>query len=529
LDDQQRLAVALRRHAAIAPLLQPDLPRGQRTALVAQLAALYGVSPQSLWRWLQRFRSGGCRLEALMPPPHRADRGRLRALPAEALQQAIRLRQELPERSTTTIIAMLELAQPHWRGHLHRSTLDRHFRRLGLSRRQLGRPDRPLRRFASAHRGDLWIADHCIPGLRWRDGDQVADAILFAVLDHATRLAVGSRFVPNRQAIFVEEVLQDAFSRYGLPKALFLDNAQELSAAPLREACARLGIRLIHSTAGHPESRGALERFFRTVQACFVPEMAAKAMIPILPELNRFWLAWLEEFYHDQPHDGLGHHTSPRQAWEADPAPLPRLDPATIQAAFLLRVTRRVDRTALVRLQGRTYLCPDGLVGQTVQVRYHPARVESVEIWQHDRLLAVAPRYLPPTQVPRQDPPAPRPTPQHTLVDLLDQTRQQRLREQLAAPQILPPPAADFTEAHAAAILEQTLGRNLHERELVWLADAWRRDGGWDPQLLTSTLQAYCARFGTRRHLSWYLQAISQAHLQARQHTRSDAKEDRHV
>lgn len=519
MDDDRRLQVALQRYAAISPLVEGRVPPGQRTAWATQLAALHHVSRPTIWRWLRRFRQGGGSLEVLKPPAHRADRGVPRRLPPEALEEAIRLRQELPERSTTTLIAMLELRHPEWRGRLARATLDRHLRLRGLSRRQLARPDRPLRRFASPHRNDLWIGDFCSPALRVREGEQTTGAILFALLDHATRFAVGARFVPTRQAVFVEQIVRDAITRYGLPKALFVDNGAELSGSLLSTGCTHLGIRLIHSSVGHPESRGALERFFRTVQASFVPEMAAKASDPpTLAELNRFWFAWLEDFYHLQPHDGLGAHTCPRRAWEADPTPLRRLDPLTVQAAFLLRVHRRVDRTALVRCRGRTYLCPDALVGQRVEVRYHPNRPESVEIWQDGRFLRTAFLYTPPAHVPRVPAPAPRPAPTITLLDLLEEQRQQRLQQALADPlEPLPPPPPRFTEAHAAALLEHALHRNLSERELAWLAEAWRRDGGWDPQLTATALHTYCLQFGTRRHLSFYLDHISQTHLRARQ------------
>lgn len=518
MDDDRRMQLALRRYAAISPLAENRVPPGQRAAWATHLAALHHVSPQTIWRWLHQFRCGGGNLQALMPPAHRSDYGVPRRLPPQALEEAARLRQDLPQRSTTTIIAMLELQHPQWRGHLARATLDRHLRRMGLSRRHLCRPDRPLRRFAALRRNDLWIADFCFPALRVREGEDSTGATLFAILDHATRFAVGARFVPRHQALFVEHVLRDAITRHGLPKALFVDNGAELSGSLLTTGCTHLGIRLIHSSVGHPESRGALERFFRTVQDSFVPEMAAKASLPTLAELNRFWFAWLEEFYHARPHDGLGHSTSPSQAWDADPTPLRRLDPLAVQAAFFLRVHRRVDRTALVRCRGRTYLCPDALVGQQVEVRYHPDLPGSVEIWQDGRFLQTAPLYTPPTHVPRVPTPAPQPAPTTNLLDLLDQQRQQRLHQALAAPTApAPPPAPRFTEAHAAALLEHTLGRNLSERELAWLAEAWRRDGGWDPQLTSAALTTYCLQFGTQRHLSFYLDHISHTHLRTRQ------------
>lgn len=125
----------------------------------------------------------------------------------------------------------------------------------------------------------------------------------------------------------------------------------------------------------------------------------------------------------------------------------------------------------------------------------------------------MAPRYLPPENVPHQQKAPPRPTPQESLLDLLDRERQQDLRQHLAA---VPTAGAHFTEAMAAALLEQALGRNLEGRELQWLAEGWRHSGGWSADLTARAVTAYLARFGPGRHLAYYLEFIQTAHLKAR-------------
>jgi putative transposase len=517
MDEPQRLQRALRRHAAISRLAVDRTPPGGRTALVAELACTHGVAPQTIWRWWARWRRAGERLEGLMPPERRRDAGTLRAFPAAALDEAVRLREEEPRRSTTTRIELLTRLHPEWQGQIHRSTLDRHLRRLGKTRRRLAHAGRVLRRFESAARNDLWIADFCLPALSFQEDGETHRAILFAVIDHCTRFVPVARFVPSRQALFVEEALQSGFARCGLPQVLFVDNGAELTGSLVQSGCTHLGIRLVRSHVGHPESRGAIERFFRTAQESFVPEMAAKAMIPTLPELNRFWDAWLEAFYHGRPHAALrvgDRERSPRQAWEEHPAPLRRLDPVHVEAAFLLRAPRRVDRTSLIHWEHRSYLCDDSLAGEKVEIRYHPAHPESVQLWRDGHFLQVAFRYLPPAHLPRQDAPPPRPLPQESLLDLLDRERQQRLRQAVAPPAGAPAPV--FTEALAAALLEERLGRNLSEREQHWLAESWRRDGGWDAATTAAAIDTYLARCGRGSHVAYYLEFITQAHLRAR-------------
>jgi transposase InsO family protein len=370
MDEARRQKIALERYGAIHRLVEADaLSRQARRGLARELASASGHAPQTLWRWAQRFRAGGYHLEALLPPAHRRDRGKLVAFPAAVLAEAVRLREEEPQRSTTTLIELIRRLHPDWDVQILRPTLDRHLRVLGKTRRRLARPNRPLRRFQKSARNALWIADFCFPKLSWRDGQEIRGAIVLAFLDHHSRKVVAGGFVASRQAVVVEEMLKQAIATHGLPAALFVDNGAELVGSLIKSGCMHLGIQHVRADVGEPEGRGAIERFYRTFQDAFVPEMAAKAMIPTLDELNRFWQAWLEEFYHARPHSALG-GLSPRQAWEQDRTPLTRVDPLTLDGALLVRQSRRVDKTALVSWDGRKYLCEDALVGDRVEIRF---------------------------------------------------------------------------------------------------------------------------------------------------------------
>ena len=514
MDEQQRLKIALRRYAAISGLVDAEIPPGGQAEVLRELGATHGHHPDTLWRWARRFRQGG--LDGLKPPLRRADAGTLKALSPEILSEAVRLREEEPRRSTLTLIALLERLHPQWRGKIARPTLDRHLRRLGKTRKRLAHPSRVLRRFAKAARNDLWVADFCLPQLAFQQGEQQHRAILLAIIDHTTRYLPASAFVPTRQAVFVEDLLRRAIAHAGLPRAFFVDNGAELTGSLVAGGCTHLGIRHIRSSVGEPESRGVVERFFRTVQESFVPEMAAKAMLPTLEELNRYWDAWVE-FYHGKPHAAL-EGKGPREAWESDPAPLRHVDPVTVDGAFLIREPRKVNKTSLVSWDGRPYLCADALVGERIEIRYHPARTEYLQIWKDGRFLQVAPRYYLPENVPHQSRPPHAPTPRENLLDLLDNERQQALVNQRAK---LPQTAVitgghPFTEALAAAVLEAALGRNLEARELEWLAESWRRAGGWQADLTERAITLYRNRFGPGRHLAYYLEFIVEAHLKAR-------------
>ena len=154
-----------------------------------------------------------------MPPLRRADVGALRAFSPAALDEAVRLPEEEPRRSTATLIQLLVRLHPEWAGQLHRPTLDRPLRRLGKTRKHLAYDGRVPRRYAKAARNDLWVADFCLPALSFQEAGETHRAILLGIIDHKTRHIVGGRFAPTRQALFVAEVLRAAIAAHGLPRA----------------------------------------------------------------------------------------------------------------------------------------------------------------------------------------------------------------------------------------------------------------------------------------------------------------------
>src|SRR4051794_8939188 len=159
----------------------------------------------------------------------------------------------------------------------------------------------------------------------------------------------------------------------------------------LLRACAKLGIRLIHSTPGRPQGRGKIERFFRTVREQFLVEITGEPttgdgadqgrhQVADLDELNRLFTAWVETVYHRRVHSETGH--PPLQRWHGGgPFPLPT--PAALAEAFLWEAHRTVSKTALVSLQGNTYQVDPLLVGHRVELVFDPFDLTTVTVRLH--------------------------------------------------------------------------------------------------------------------------------------------------
>lgn len=173
-NDDRATEEALFRYGVISPLLEPGLNRAEqsrrRREILSRPHALPGgghrrVSARTLRRWLKAYREGG--FEALKPKPRR-DRSSPRAISPQVLARAVALKEELPARSVRQIVDMLVMdpETPVGADRLKVSTLARHLRLLGKTRRLLAQPAKTFRRFEEEGPNRLWQADVCYAGCR---------------------------------------------------------------------------------------------------------------------------------------------------------------------------------------------------------------------------------------------------------------------------------------------------------------------------------------------------------------------------
>ena len=87
---------------------------------------------------------------------------------------------------------------------------------------------------------------------------------------------VGHRLGFAEDTVRLAAALRPALASRGVPDGVYVDNGSAFVDAWLLRACAKLGIRLIHSTPGRPQGRGKIERFFRTVSEQFLVEITGE-------------------------------------------------------------------------------------------------------------------------------------------------------------------------------------------------------------------------------------------------------------
>ena len=196
--------------------------------------------------------------------------------------------------------------------------------------------------------------------------------------------------------------LRPALAARGVPAGIYVDNGWRSVDAWLLRACAKLGVRLVHSAPGRPQGRGKIERFFRTVREQFLVEvtdttsedLAAAGVdhATALLELNRLFVAWVETEYHRRVHTETGQN--PLARWEAGWERLGRT-PAMPTAgdlteAFLWSEYRSVTKTATVSLHANTYQVDAALVGRRVELVFSPFDLETVQVRYRDKCFGKA-------------------------------------------------------------------------------------------------------------------------------------------
>jgi putative transposase len=370
--------IGLFRYMLIREAADPALSRRQRGAMVRAIAAkphtdpfgrVVTVSRWSLDRWIQEWRRGG--FDALVPSPRQSQP----RTPAEVLELAAALKKENPGRTAAQIRRILA-AQLGWAPD--ERTLQRMFARTGLSALTTEpQPAQAFGRFEASRPNELWTGDALHgPRLGGRK------TYLFAFIDDHSRAIVGHRWGFAEDTVRLAAALRPALAARGVPEYIYVDNGSAFVDSWLLRACAKLGIKLVHSAPRRPQGRGKIERFFRTVNSEFVIEIAAGDGTPgreisDLAELNRLFTAWAETVYHRRVHSETGH--APLARWMAS-GPFAVPAPADLAEAFRWSQYRTVSKTALVSLHGNRYQVDPLLAGRRVELVFDPFDLTTITV-----------------------------------------------------------------------------------------------------------------------------------------------------
>jgi putative transposase len=357
----------------ISPLLADGLDPAKAREIKASICEQTGISERTLRRYLAQYRSEG--FNGLRPKP----KGRVsltEAIPTHILEEAILLRREVPGRSVSQIIQILEWEGKVKPGELKRSTLQEKLSERGYSSRQMRMYTTKgvaARRFQKRYRNSLWQSD-----IKYGPFLPIGQVYLVLFIDDATRFVVHGEWYPTLDQSIVEDCFRKSIQYYGTPEAVYFDNGKQYRTKWMARTCSKLGIRLLFAKPYSPESKGKVERLNGIIDG-FLNEIAL-AKPQTLDRLNSLFQAWLTECHQNRFHSALGERISPVIAYQKDPKPLRFVDQSQLANAFLHCEDRKVDKSGCISFMGKKYEVGLTFIGRKVQVIYDPADITEITI-----------------------------------------------------------------------------------------------------------------------------------------------------
>jgi len=375
-DDKQ--AVALFRLAVLGDLIQAALKPGDQERLLAERAertwerpdhSTHKYSKRTIEAWLYAYKRDG--FDGLFPAQRR-DKGATRGLTDPVQELILDMKREDPGRSVPLIIRELESNGVVSRGELKPTVLRRLLRSKGLSGTQMKVVAVERHRFVAGSCNGLWQGDACHGPKLFdpRQGREVR-AKIFGLIDDKSRLVTHlSASFSERQEDFLR-LLFESIRRRGVPRAILLDNHGSFTGSDVRVTCARLGIRLVFARPRDGQSKGKIERFWRTLRAHVLDRLQPGA-VETLDDLNLRISTWVHSDYNVRPHGGIAGQ-SPLSVFEED-AQAGDIsfvdDHAELESRFVAHVERKVREDATCSVDGVIYEVPQHFRGRMVTLHY---------------------------------------------------------------------------------------------------------------------------------------------------------------
>ena len=401
-------------------LLNPHLPRADRSAGIAAICDQVGCSQSTVYNHLDRLMSGKPQRKP------RVDKGACRALPAEVQTAAGRLFTAKRWKNTPTRVLHRMLEQQFPGVEINYATLQRLRETIN---EQLSRYVRSYATIEVGRPNEVWAID-CSPAdffvlMPGRDvpirpqmtlcEDSCTRSIMYACYSATTGWDQIGRVLYNSI-----RPQSDQWPQGGIPEAILLDWGKVFAGEQIELALDRLGIRRIMSHPYYPQDKGKCERVIGSVHRmaeallpgyCGSDNKGEDSITPLkdfrqdasgqwfdkrdgdgrpiltLEQANEYLWAWISGYYNHQ-HAVRTTGQTPLQAW-AQSQVVPRLvSNSFLEQAFLSTDHRKVRR-GTITCNSLQYIHPTlgSYNGQSLEIRFDARDVREIHCyWRGERI-----------------------------------------------------------------------------------------------------------------------------------------------
>ena len=331
-------------------------------------------SEDTIRKWYYKYKNLGF---DKLNTKKRNDKEKSRRLSEEAIEYIVSLREKYPKMTVKNIYEKL-LEDKYLDESVKIDTIYRYCRTDDMLRRKVVLNER--RRYEKRYPNDTWQADTSYGPYITIDGKKYR-TYLIHFIDDNSRLVVGHGFYLSDSAINVQKVFKKAISTYGVPKQIYLDNGKSYSNIQLELICARLGVKLTHTHAYDPESKGKVERCFKTIKEGWMYGKDWNSF-KSLEDLNRDYDKYLYESYNNKIHSEIG--DTPNNVWHNGILETihKTKDANKIEEAFMHEIVRKVNKDRTINIDNKLYEVPSIYKLQKVTLRYYISNEE--EIWIYE-------------------------------------------------------------------------------------------------------------------------------------------------
>lgn len=366
---------------------------GEGRMNLSELCREFGISRETGYVWLRRYRAAGHKVEALAERSHRPHT-MPNQVPQDVVDLIVAARKYRPRWGPRKLRAHLIDCNPGFE-FPSASTFAAILKRNGLTelrrrkRRRLVVPS--TRPFAAATGPNaVW----CVDFKGWFRTSDGRRCYPLTLIDAYSRYLLRCEALLDPDTEHVKPIFDSAFQEYGTPESLRSDNGPPFASTGAGGLTAlsvwwqRLGIRHDRITPGKPQQNGRLERFHRTL-AELVEEPASDVHAQ-----QRAFDRFRHEYNHVRPHEAL-RLKPPLTAYEPSPRRYPRrlrdLDypyEVRVERIDIKGYVRWADRRVFVSTAlAHEYVSIDQDVGQDDEHRWEVRWGEQLLGWLDDRKL----------------------------------------------------------------------------------------------------------------------------------------------